>query len=180
MDTPIFLVGYRAVGKTTIGQKLAARLACSFVDTDQMIAERKGASIRSIVDREGWSEFRRIEKQILAELIDCGHCVVATGGGAIMHREQWRDLRGTSLVVWLTAAADILIDRLRLDTHTAECRPSLTGRENTIETYDLLKEREPLYRESAHLAIDTGKCTAEEIIDTILKAYTGFKQQEKN
>jgi shikimate kinase len=172
MDTPIFLVGYRAVGKTTIGEKLAARLACRFIDTDQMISQRKGASVRSIVDKEGWEGFRRVEKQILSELIHCGDCVVATGGGAIMHREQWREIRGNSLVVWLTAAADILIDRLGRDIHTAECRPSLTGRESTIEIYDLLKEREPLYRESAHLTVDTGKCAAEEIIDIILKAYT--------
>lgn len=176
MDTPIFLIGYRAVGKTTVGKKLADRLVCSFLDTDQMISLRKGGSIRSIVDKEGWEEFRRLEKQVLTEFAHGNNCVVATGGGAIMHREQWRELRQNSLVVWLTASAETLIDRLRQDANTTECRPSLTGKESMTEVYDLLAEREPLYQESAHLTIDTERYTIDEAVDIIFSSYNQMQE----
>jgi shikimate kinase len=179
MDTPIFIIGYRAVGKTTIGKKLADRLACSFVDTDQLIIRKKGLSIRSIVEREGWDAFRRLEQQVLADLSRCRNCVVATGGGAILHREQWRELRRDSLVVLLTASPEILIDRLARDSGTVDNRPSLQGNNVCSEVRTVLAEREPLYRETAHLIIDTGSSAPEEIIEFILQAYDRRREREK-
>jgi shikimate kinase len=179
MDTPIFLIGYRAVGKTTIGKKLADRLACSFVDTDQLICRKKGLSIRSIVEREGWDAFRRAEEQVLTEVSRSRGCVVATGGGAILHREQWRELRRDSLVVWLTASPDILIDRLARDSGTVDNRPTLQGKNVCSEVRVILAEREPLYRETAHLAIDSGSSAPEEIIEIILQAYEQRREGEK-
>ncbi len=171
MDNLIFLIGFRAVGKTTVGKELAVRLGFDFLDTDQIICQRKGASIETIVKEGGWHRFRHLESEVLSGLAVCSNCVVATGGGAIMHRRPWQVLRQSSLVVWLTALPDVLISRFRQDEGSVENRPSLTGRDISSETLDILVKREPLYRETAHLVIDTGMLNVSEIVDRIQQAY---------
>ena len=179
MDNLIFLIGFRAVGKTTVGRDLAAQLAYDFLDTDQIICQRKGVSIETIVSEEGWEEFRRQEKEVLSEFSLCRNCVVATGGGAIMHRQPWQILRQNSLVVWLTASPDILISRFRLDEGKGENRPSLTGRDMATEIRDVLAQREPLYRETAHLTIATEMLQVSQIVDRIQQAYNQKMERGK-
>ena len=116
-----------------MGRDLAAQLAYDFLDTDRIICQRKGASIETIVSEEGWEEFRRLENEVLSEFSGCRNCVVATGGGAIIHRQVWRMLRLNSLVVWLTASPAVLISRFRQDEGKCENRPSLTGRDMATE-----------------------------------------------
>lgn len=175
----IFLIGFRAVGKTTVGEKLADRLGCCFLDTDRIICQRKGVSIETIVRDEGWKEFRRLENEALAELAGRGGCVVATGGGAILHREAWRLLRQNSLVVWLTAPPEILLARFRQDEGSGANRPSLTGGDISDELRGILAEREPLYRETAHLAIDTSEIGTDEIVNKIQDEYVRRRGREK-
>ena len=170
MDNLIFLIGFRAVGKTTVGQELAVRLGYDFLDTDQIICQRKGSSIETIVREEGWEGFRALESQILTELAGYSYYVVATGGGAVMHRGPWRILRQNSLVVWLTASPDVLISRLNQDEGSGDSRPSLTGRDVASEIHDILAEREPLYQKTAHLTIATEGLNVTDIVDIIQKA----------
>lgn len=176
----IFLIGFRAVGKTTVGEKLADRLSCSFLDTDWIICQRKGVSIKTIIRDEGWKEFRRLENEVLTELAGYGDCVVATGGGAILHRESWRLLRKNSLVVWLTAPPEILLARFRQDEGSGANRPSLTGGDISDELRGILAEREPLYRETAHLILDTSEMDVNEIVEIIQNEYVRERGREKN
>ncbi len=164
----IFLIGYRGVGKTTLGQQLATRLGYGFVDTDQVICEKKGKPVRTIVEDFGWDEFRRCEAAALKELSGKGKHVVATGGGAILHRDIWRKLREEATVIWLTAERDVLFRRLAGDSSTVEMRPSLTGQGVYKEMEEVLSKREPLYAETSHLKIDTGKMSVDEAIEFLL------------
>ncbi len=179
MEKLIFLIGFRAVGKTTVGRELAARLAHTFLDTDEIICRKKGCSIEAIVNDVGWEGFRHLEREVLAELCRCRNCVVSTGGGAILHREIWQTLRQISLVVWLTASPDVLISRLRQDEGSAENRPSLTGRDAASELRDVLARREPQYRETAHLAIATEMLQVMQIVDIIEQVYVQERGREK-
>lgn len=170
MQGSVYLVGGRAVGKSSIGVELARRLDCEFLDTDRLITEQKGASVAAIVTDEGWQEFRRCEQEVLAALKGRTGCVVATGGGAILHRELWSELKQEGLVVWLTADLDILCHRIRGDRLSETLRPSLTGKDTCAELAEVMAERGPLYRQTADMVIDTGKLTVAQAVQRIVEA----------
>ena len=82
MTQPIFMIGARGAGKTTVGRALAQVLQYDFVDTDIYLLHTSQLSVADIVAREGWSGFRRRETQALQN-ISTPNTVVATGGGAL-------------------------------------------------------------------------------------------------
>ena len=169
MKESIYLIGGRAVGKSSIGAKLAHSLGYKFLDTDTLITEKCGYSVAEIVSSEGWQVFREYEKQVLSRLIPIKSCVVATGGGAILHRELWRELKNKAEVVWLMADSAILCARIAEDQLSAAQRPSLTGKDICQELEDILAERSALYRETADCIIDTGKMTIDEAVRKIIQ-----------
>ena len=171
MNEHIFLIGYRATGKTTIGRLLAERLRFDFVDTDRLICKARDTDVRSIVAEEGWEGFRRYEAEALSEAA-VGQCrVVATGGGAILHPQLWKTIREKALVVWLSADLAVLVARLKRSGKGNASRPSLTGSAIHAEIEDVLAERMPLYREYSNLQVDTGKVGAAEAVEIIADAY---------
>lgn len=157
------LTGFRATGKSVIGGKLAKRLGYDFIDTDEMLCARMGCSIADFVAQRGWPAFRELERTLLAELSARRGVVIATGGGAVQHHAEWRRLRDGALVVWLRADARTIRQRLRADRNSQEQRPSLTGVDPALEIDELLKEREPLYREGSDLTLDTVAHSPEEL-----------------
>ena len=169
MKKSIYLIGGRAVGKSSIGKKLAQRLGYKFFDTDTLITDKHCCSVAEIVSCEGWQAFREYEKQVLSRLIPMTSCVVATGGGAILHREQWRELKKTAVIIWLMADPAILCARIAGDQLSAAQRPSLTGKNIFQELKDVLTERNPLYRKTADCIIDTGKMTIDEAVPKIIQ-----------
>jgi shikimate kinase len=152
----IILVGFRATGKSSVGRLLAEHLGVAFIDMDAVLTERHG-EISSQVDAHGWDWFRAREKELLAELAVLEEGVIATGGGAVLHRELWPDLRKSGLVVWLTSTLELICQRLSLDPASSSQRPSLTGRDIRQETAAVLAEREPLYRAVADLIVDSNR-----------------------
>jgi shikimate kinase len=170
MKEIIFLVGFRAVGKTTVGRQLADRLGFSFLDTDVLICEKKGGTVNDIIKAEGWDGFRRCEQEVLQGLDGQRQCVIATGGGAILHRHLWPILKEHGHVVWLTAEPDILCQRIQADCASEGQRPSLSGKEVCAEVREILAIREPLYRETADIIVDTGKLSVPEVLAVIVTA----------
>lgn len=168
MNEPVFLVGFRGVGKSTIGKQLAKSLGYDFLDTDEEIVRPKNAEIAEIVATEGWEKFRHYERDVLRTLMNLGGTVVATGGGAAAHQQEWLELRKRGVVFWLTAAIEILQDRLHKDHASPGQRPSLTGSGLQEEISTVLRERNPLYQQAAHHCIDTSQKTVEEIVSEIL------------
>ena len=167
MNGLIILIGFRGTGKTTVGKLLAQRCGCTFVDTDQRICQIKGASVTTIVEREGWEGFRRCEEEVLRELADATGGIVATGGGAVLHRQVWPELKKNATIVWLTADTNVLMQRIARD--APDNRPSLSGNGVVEEMARILAEREPLYRELAHFSVDTGRLQAVESVDYIVE-----------
>lgn len=171
MKKSVYLIGGRAVGKSSIGVRLAKSLGYKFLDTDSLIVEKCGCSVAEMVSSEGWQVFREYEKQVLSRLVSVKSCVVATGGGAILHRELWRELKNKAEVVWLMADSSILCARITEDQLSAAQRPSLTGKDICQELEEILAERSSFYRETADCIIDTGKMTIDEAVQKIIQIY---------
>ena len=166
----IILTGYRATGKTLVGQMLAQHLNLDFIDMDEMLAARAGMPIRQIVSQQGWGQFRLLERDLLAEMICRKDVVISTGGGAILQQDIWYLLRQTGLTVWLTADIDTICRRLAADGKSTSQRPSLTDSDIYAEVAQVLAEREPLYEKGSQLTVDTSDKTSGEIVQIIEKA----------
>lgn len=163
-DVTISLVGLPGSGKSSVGRQLAKRLGVGFVDSDAVIEERIGEPIRSFFEREGEARFRDIEQQVIAELCAGAPGVLATGGGAVLREANRRALREHGTVVYLRASADELHRRLRHDTQ----RPLLQVADPRARLRSLYAERDPLYRETAHFLIETGRPSLQTLVGMIL------------
>ncbi len=149
----ITLVGYRAVGKSTVGRVLARDLGLPFEDADHVLEQRVGRPIPEIFAHQGERTFRDLETTTLMNLLAGERpLVLATGGGAVL-RPLNRDLlkRQGGAVVYLTAPIEVIQERLR---RNAGSRPSLTGISVADEAPAILAVRDPLYREVATHIID--------------------------
>jgi shikimate kinase len=162
----VFLVGYRGTGKSTVARLLAGRLGWDWLDADQVLEQRAGQSIRDVFAAEGEAGFRAREAAILEELCRCQRHVIATGGGVILKEENRRRLRDAGAVVWLVADADTIWQRLQADAGTAQRRPALTVG-GLAEVQELLRAREPLYRECADWSVETAGRSPGEVVDLI-------------
>lgn len=167
----VFLIGYRGTGKTTVAGLLAAKLNWSWCDADMYLEKRYGRTIRQIFVDEGEAGFRDKEAAILDELSRGKNLVVATGGGVILRPENRTRLRAGK-VVWLTAPADVLWERLQSDATTAERRPNL-GQGGLAEIEELLRMRTPLYEECADWRIDSAKHTPDQVVEQIYQWLEG-------
>lgn len=147
----IFLIGPMGAGKSTIGRHLAELLDKEFQDTDHEIEKRTGASIPLIFEIEGEAGFRGRESSVLNDLTGKSGLVLATGGGVILSADNRRVLHNRGVVVYLHAPLDTLLQRTRRDRH----RPLLqtTDRRRTME--EILKAREPIYRQVADIVVET-------------------------
>jgi len=166
----LILTGYRATGKSTVARALAEPLGLAFLDLDLVLEERIGMPIRDFVAAQGWPAFRARERALLEELAGQDGYLLATGGGAILHQEIWPRLMENGFVAWLRAAPEIIAARLAADPVSGTQRPSLTGTGIVEEIVAVLSEREPLYRQGSHLAVEAARPLAE-VAETIRTAY---------
>jgi shikimate kinase len=174
----VTLIGYRASGKSSVAPRLAKKLGWSWVDCDDVIEKRAGASIKDIFAHEGESGFRRRESEILAELLQQSNLVIASGGGAVLAESNRRLMKAAGPVVWLQASVDVLAKRLGGDRTSTERRPSLTGKPIAEEVAEVLSVREPLYRECASLIVDAGQERPPQMADRIAQYITEQAAQE--
>lgn len=160
----IACVGLPGSGKSTVGRQLARRLGWHFVDSDQVIEHRIGSSIREFFEREGEAAFRDLEESVLDELTQGGGCVLSTGGGAVLRPANRLHLTERSTVVYLHSAPEEVFKRLRHDQN----RPLLQVSDPLARLRDLYAVRDPLYRETAHVVIETGRPSVASLVGTIM------------
>ncbi len=147
----LFLVGPMGAGKTTIGKRLAQIKGMEFIDSDHEIEARTGVDIPYIFEKEGETGFRKRERDIINELTQQENIVLATGGGAILHPDNRRDLANRGIVIYLHATIEQQLERTRSSTR----RPLLQVDDPRAQLEKLIQEREPLYREIADIVIET-------------------------
>src|SRR5581483_11319266 len=145
---------------------LAERLHWTWCDADALLEQRHGKTIRQIFAEEGESGFRDREAAILHDLAQERQRVIATGGGVILRDDNRRCLKESGAVIWLSAPADVLWQRLQQDASTGERRPNL-AQGGLAEIVDLLRMRQPWYAECASLIVDSDKPIAA-VVDKIV------------
>ena len=153
----IVLVGMPTSGKTTVGGILAEKCGRELDDTDEYIIKRIGMPISDFFAKYGEAEFRRIEKETIAELSATGGRIIATGGGAVLDPENVRALKRNGVIVFLDRSLNNLV--------AASDRP-LASRRDALER--LYSQRYDIYCAAAELHINAN-VTPEEEADTILK-----------
>ncbi|OAJ70800.1 shikimate kinase [Methylobacillus sp. MM3] len=170
----IFFVGLMGAGKTTVGKLLAKRLGKTFYDSDHEIENRTGVNIPVIFELEGEAGFRKREVMAIEELTAMHDIVLATGGGAVLCKQNRENLSQHGTVVYLRASVNELWHRTKNDKN----RPLLQTDDPRAKLEKLYTERDPLYREIADIIIDTGDQSVgsivqhlEEILNKHANAY---------
>lgn len=159
----VALVGLPGSGKSTVGRQLARRLQLAFFDSDHVIEERLGCSIRDYFEQEGESSFRDVEESVIDELTGLATGVLSTGGGSVLRPANRQHLRGRGHVVYLRSSPEELFRRLRHDVN----RPLLQVPDPLGRLRDLYVQRDPLYRETAHFVIETGRPSVSALVNMI-------------
>jgi len=167
----LVLIGYRCTGKTTVGRLLAESLGWPLVDTDTLIQERAGKSIKDIVAAGGWPEFRRLERETIADVAAQDRQVISAGGGAILDEINRNALRAGGRVVLLTAAPEVIWRRMKADPKTMAERPNLTDSGGIAEVRNVLAEREAAYQAAGHYAVPTDRWSPDEAAARILEWF---------
>ena len=161
----LVLIGMMGAGKSSVGRKLATRLAMPFVDADTEIETAAGMTIPEIFEVRGEADFRSGEARVIARLLDGGPQVLATGGGAYMNAETRRLISQKSVSVWLKAKFDILMRRIKRRSD----RPLLRTADPEATLKMLIEERYPVYA-LADITIESRDVSHEVIVDELVEA----------
>lgn len=160
----LILIGLPGSGKTTVGRQLARRLGLAFQDSDHVIEQRLGCSIRDYFAREGEAAFRDVEESVIGELSQGADGVLATGGGVVLRPVNRERLRQAGHVIYLRSTPEEVFRRLRHDRN----RPLLQVADPLATVRGLFEQRDPLYRETAHFVIETGRPSVATLVNMVL------------
>ncbi|MEN9539856.1 MAG: hypothetical protein RLZZ126_2091 [Pseudomonadota bacterium] len=160
----ITLIGLPGSGKSTVGRQLARRLQLPFADSDHEIERRLGSSIREYFEREGEDAFRDVEQQVISDLVRDHQGVLSTGGGSVLRQANRLSLRSRGQVFYLKSTPEELLRRLRHDMN----RPLLQVPDPLRKLRELFQARDPLYRETAHFVLESGRPTVSAHVNMIV------------
>lgn len=154
----LILVGPTGAGKTSIGKRIAERFGLRFVDVDQVIVAKAGASIPSLFEHVGEAGFRERECAALEHVLAEGGQLVSTGGGAVLDAGNRELIRRSGYVIHLRVSVEEQLKRLGRCTN----RPLLQRNDREQALHDMTRIRDPLYAEVADLTLDTDLLTPPE------------------
>ncbi len=162
---PIVLVGMMGSGKSSVGRRLAARLALPFTDSDHEIEQAAGCSISEFFARYGEAEFRAGERRVIARLLEKPMQVISTGGGAFSQEATRTTILERAVAVWLKVEPAVLAERVgrRND------RPLLQNKDPQTTLTELLATREPDYAQ-APITVLSGTQPLEETVERVITA----------
>jgi len=160
----LVLIGFMGVGKTSVGMGLAERLRRPFIDTDSLIEEAYSLPITRIFEKHGEASFRETERRVVEEVGNRRRCVIATGGGVVLWKENVECLRRRGLLVHLTLSPETIFRRIGHETE----RPLLNtdNPRQTLET--LFRSRDRLYRACSDFTIDRDGLGVDETVERVL------------
>jgi shikimate kinase len=164
-NSNIFLIGPMGSGKTAVGKALAKALQLSFIDSDAEIERRTGVDIAFIFEKEGEEGFRQRERDVIADLTGGTDIVLATGGGAVICEENRKHLAERGCVVYLETSVTQQLERTRHGKH----RPLLVTDDPRARLEELLRVREPLYREIADITVRTDGRRVQLLTDEVMR-----------
>jgi shikimate kinase len=160
----IALVGMPGSGKSTVGRQLARNLGCRFADSDTELEHTLGCPVRRYFEQHGEPAFRDAEQQVISRLSQETGLVLATGGGSVLRAANRQALAEHCVVVYLKSSPEDLYRRLRHDTQ----RPLLQVADPLRRLRELYRERDPLYRRSAHFVVEAARPSVPALIGMVL------------
>jgi len=162
----IVLVGMMAVGKTSVGKRLATSRGWEFFDSDRAIEVMTGKTVAQIWREDGEPAFRRLETQVLADaLASTVPRVIAAAGGTVLDEGNRRLMAQHHPVVWLRADPQVLAGRLGSSTH----RPLLDADPaGVLQRLDTI--RRPFYEEIADVVVDVDDLTPDQVVACVESA----------
>ena len=160
----VVLIGYRGTGKSAVAAHLAGRLGLEVISLDAEIERRAGQPIPAIVAAVGWPGFRDLEEEVVRTIAAGDGQVIDCGGGVVEREANFGVLRAAGPVVWLKAAPDTIVRRIRGD----DQRPSLTGTKSfTDEVSEVLARRTPLYERLGQFQVETDSLSIDEVVTRV-------------
>ena len=160
----LVFIGFMGVGKTSVGRAVAGRLGRPFIDTDASIEHALAMSVAEIFEKHGEALFREVEKGVVEEVARQKGCVIATGGGVVLDRENVDRLRKHGFLIHLTLTPETIYRRIG---HRSD-RPLLRGENPRQALTSLFQSRERLYRACSDLTIDRNGLNVEETMEKVL------------
>jgi shikimate kinase len=161
----IVLVGLMGCGKSSVGRRLAARLALPFADADDEIETAHDKTIKEIFTEHGEAYFRAGERRVIARMLRQGPQILATGGGAYMNEATRLAARESGVAVWLKADLPLLMRRVLKRTN----RPLLEARDPEAVMRELMVKRYPIYA-LADVTVESREVSHEVIVDEVIAA----------
>ena len=180
----VYLAGFMATGKSTIGPILANTLGWNFYDIDKLIEDRYGISIGELFERKGEKKFRNIEKNILEEIKPSEHTIVALGGGTILNQQNLNLMKKKGIIILFESSESQIYHRMK----NKKRRPLALTQEGDIldekelrmKIRNLLKERSRFY-EQADIKINTANERVGITVDKLAKILKSeLKNAKKN
>jgi shikimate kinase len=165
IKTNIALIGFMGTGKTSVAKCLCEYMGLQLIEIDDTIMQTTGKSISDIFDEEdGPINFRELEIDAIKKASQNNYSVISCGGGAVLNQINIDRLRKNSYIVLLSAYPETISERLEHDQN----RPVLNVSNKLEKIKEVMEQRDPLYRMSAELEIDTNFKTIEQVTEEIL------------
>lgn len=161
----VILIGLMGSGKTTVGRRLAKKIGCVFIDTDDVVREVAGATVREIFERGGEDLFREYESVALMQILtDKTPRIIAAAGGVVLVAKNREAIENSgAYVVWLQADTTALVERVASGTH----RPLLSDdAPATLKAMSIAREK--LYAGLATTRIDTNNKSVKSVAERML------------
>ncbi|MCA3556518.1 shikimate kinase [Aestuariivirga sp.] len=171
---PIVLVGLMGAGKTSVGRRLAEKLAIPFVDADHEIEAAAGKTVRDIFADHGEPYFREGERRVIQRLIGNGAQVLATGGGAYMNDDTRQRIQESGISVWLKAALTVLMKRVL----KRQDRPLLQNEDPEAVMRGLIDKRYPVYA-LADVTVESRDVQHGQMVNDVVRALAQWDGWDK-
>jgi len=179
MAPRLILTGFMGTGKSSIAPILARRLAWDYIDSDEVLVARAGKPIAAIFESEGEAQFRKLEREVIADLSrDTPRCplsgnprpaVIATGGGVLMDDANYRALNRAGVIICLSARPEVIARRVG---RSRMRRPKLLegGKPLGERIAELMEQRKEAYLR-AEAIVDTSDLSVERAADKVLAVF---------
>ena len=153
---------------------LASQMGRQFFDSDTVLVDEAGRSIKQIVESQGWNVFRELEQIILKRVCQVDAVVVATGGGVVINAENVQHMKKSGVIIWLKAEPDTIRKRIMQDQTTDNFRPSLSAKGVLKEIEETLESRLPLYAAAMDFSVRTDDVSTDTICSSIHEKLPRF------
>lgn len=175
----IYLVGFMAVGKTTLGRALSKKILWDFLDTDLFIEDMEQRKVSEIFKQSGEDHFRALEVEVINKIHrewieSMEKKIIACGGGVVLNPENVKTIKQNGIIIYLEGDVNTICSRLSLD-NTRPLVNEVKDIKKRVES--LLRDRHKLYKEVADITIYVGEETPDQLVHKLLRELEMYERK---